>query len=161
MDDAIIDIENVVRRLRQHRKEGGSKSTGAGHPRGIARGAARDRLRHADRSVALLPVFFMGGLSGAFFQPLAMSYSLSLLASMVVALTVTPALACILLSQAPLERESPFVLLAADAVHAGCWARRQPKPRPAYVASLLSGGRAWCGRASGSRCCPTSRSAIS
>ena len=39
-----------------------------------------------------MPVFFMQGLSGAFFRPLALSYALAMLASMVVALTVTPAL---------------------------------------------------------------------
>jgi multidrug efflux pump subunit AcrB len=49
--------------------------------------------------LALLPVFFLGGLSGAFFQPLAISYSLSLAASMIVALTVTPALALMLVPE--------------------------------------------------------------
>jgi Cu/Ag efflux pump CusA len=50
--------------------------------------------------VAVLPVLFMGGLSGAFFQPLALSYALAVLVSMVVALTVTPALSLILLAGA-------------------------------------------------------------
>ena len=52
----------------------------------------------------------MQGLSGAFFQPLALSYVLAVLASMLVALTVTPALSLLLLANAPLERrESPLV----------------------------------------------------
>jgi CzcA family heavy metal efflux pump len=109
VDDAIVDIENVVRRLRQHRKEGSGKSTA----RVILEASleVRHAIVHATliEVLALLPVFFLGGLSGAFFKPLAISYSLSLLASMVVALTVTPALALILLSKAPLDRESPFV----------------------------------------------------
>jgi CzcA family heavy metal efflux pump len=110
VDDAIVDIENVVRRLRQHRREGSGKSI----PRIILEASLE--VRHAIvyatliEVVALLPVFFLDGLSGAFFRPLAISYALSLLASMVVALTVTPAMGYILLSKAPLsERESPFV----------------------------------------------------
>jgi Cu/Ag efflux pump CusA len=59
--------------------------------------------------LAVMPVFFMGGLSGAFFEPLASSYSLALRASMAVALTVTPALCLILLDKVPMERESPLV----------------------------------------------------
>src|SRR5262245_50756162 len=109
VDDAIVDIENVVRRLRQHRKEKTGKSTA----RVILEASleVRHAIVHATliEVLALMPVFFLGGLSGAFFTPLAISYSLSLLASMVVALTVTPALALILLSKAPLDRESPFV----------------------------------------------------
>ena len=46
-----------------------------------------------------MPVFFIEGLSGAFFAPLALSYALAVLASMVVALTVTPAMSLILLPQ--------------------------------------------------------------
>ena len=47
--------------------------------------------------LAVTPVFLMGGPLGAFFSPLAVSYVLALLVSMVVALTVTPALAMVLL----------------------------------------------------------------
>ena len=110
VDDAIIDIENVVRRLREHRRAGGHKS--------VARVILEASLevRHAIvyatliEVLALLPVFFLEGLSGAFFQPLAMSYALSLMVSMAVALTVTPALGLILLSKAPLsDKESPIV----------------------------------------------------
>jgi Cu/Ag efflux pump CusA len=66
--------------------------------------------------MALVPVFFLRGLSGAFFQPLAISYALAVLASMGVALTVTPALGLILLRNAPLDRrDSPLVRM----LHAG------------------------------------------
>jgi Cu/Ag efflux pump CusA len=59
---------------------------------------------------ALLPVFFMQGLSGAFFQPLAQAYVIATLVSPLVALTVTPALILILLSNAPIhERVSPII----------------------------------------------------
>ena len=58
--------------------------------------------------VAIAPVFFIEGLTGAFFRPLAISYGLAVLASLFVALTVTPALALILLRNASVEkRESP------------------------------------------------------
>jgi CzcA family heavy metal efflux pump len=111
VDDAIIDIENVVRRLRQHRAEGGSRSTA----RVIldASMEVRGAIVYATiiEIVAVVPIFLLAGLSGAFFQPLALAYALALLASMVVALTVTPALSLILFrSDKSLEhRESPFV----------------------------------------------------
>ncbi len=110
VDDAIIDVENVVRRLRQHRRTGGTKSTA----RVILDASleVRPAIWHATVIIvlAVLPVFFMGGLSGAFFEPLALAFLLAMLASMVVALTVTPALCLILLDRASIEaRESPLV----------------------------------------------------
>jgi Cu/Ag efflux pump CusA len=61
-------------------------------------------------ALALLPVFFLTGLTGAFFRPLAFSYALAVLVSMVVALVTTPALSMIFLKNAKLERrESPIV----------------------------------------------------
>ncbi len=48
VDDAIIDIENIVRRLRQHRAEGGSTTVPC-RPRGVGGGAQRDHLRHVDQ----------------------------------------------------------------------------------------------------------------
>jgi CzcA family heavy metal efflux pump len=110
VDDAIIDIENVVRRLRQHRREGGTRSTA----RIILEASleVRSAIVYATliEVAAILPIFFLQGLSGAFFRPLAISYALALLVSMGVALTVTPALSLILLRKARLEdRESPIV----------------------------------------------------
>jgi Cu/Ag efflux pump CusA len=58
----------------------------------------------------VLPAFFMEGMSGALFRPLAVSYALAVLAAMAVALTVTPALSLILLSKTPPEgRASPLI----------------------------------------------------
>jgi len=110
VDDAIVYVENIVRRLREHRRAGSDKSTAT-----IILEASleiRSAIVYATLIivVAVVPVFFLGGLSGAFFQPLVLAYVLALLASMVVALTVTPALCLMLLSSAPLERrESPLI----------------------------------------------------
>ena len=110
VDDAIVDIENIVRRLRQYRREGTDKSTAA-----IVLESSlevRGPIIYATLIivVAAVPVYFLQGLTGAFFRPLALSYALAVLASLVVALTVTPALALLLLRRAPLERrESPVV----------------------------------------------------
>lgn len=111
VDDAIIDIENVVRRLRQHRAEGGTRSTA----RVILDASleVRSAIVYATllEIVAIIPIFTLVGLSGAFFRPLAMSYALALLASMFVALTVTPALSLIFFRnpRSLRHRESPVV----------------------------------------------------
>ena len=114
IDDAIIDVDNIARRLRQLRKEGTDKS-----PVRIVVEASlemRGAIVFATliMLLAVLPVFFMEGTSGALFQPLVTSYALAVLVSMMVALIVTPALSLILLSgisnAPPLERrQSPFV----------------------------------------------------
>ncbi len=133
VDDAIIDVENIVRRLRQYRNEGSTKSTAS-----IILEASlevRQAIIHATLidAVTLLPVFFIGGVSGAFFQPLAVSYALAVLASMFVALTVTPALCLMLLAKAKIEhRTSPFVgwlRLRYEAV----LARIIQHPRPVFI----------------------------
>jgi CzcA family heavy metal efflux pump len=110
VDDAIIDIENIVRRLRQYRAEGGTESTA----RTVLDASleVRGPIIHATLIIVMstLPILLLGGLTGSFFRPLAFSYALAILASMVVALTVTPALALILLSRSTLERrQSPLV----------------------------------------------------
>ncbi|MFW2340569.1 MAG: efflux RND transporter permease subunit [Acidimicrobiia bacterium] len=111
VDDAIIDIENVVRRLRQHRAQGSSQSTA----RVILDASleVRSAIVYATliEIVAVTPIFVLSGLSGAFFQPLVTSYALALLASMVVALTVTPALSLIFFRnpKSLQHRESPVV----------------------------------------------------
>jgi CzcA family heavy metal efflux pump len=110
VDDAIIDVENILRRLRQHRRAGSDRSTAS-----IILEASlevRSPIVYATLIIvaAAIPVFLLAGLTGAFFRPLALSYTLAIVASMVVALTVTPALSLILLRGARVERrESPLV----------------------------------------------------
>ncbi len=111
VDDAIIDIENVVRRLRLQRAAGSTKSTA----RIILEASleVRSAIVYATliEVAAITPIFMLQGLSGSFFRPLATSYALALLASMVVALTVTPALSLIFFRKPSSlrHRESPVV----------------------------------------------------
>jgi CzcA family heavy metal efflux pump len=137
VDDAIIDIENVVRRLRQYRREGTNKSTAAIILESSLE--VRSAIVYATliEVVAIAPVFFLEGLTGAFFRPLALSYGLALLASMLVALTVTPALALLMLKNARLEkRESPLVPKLQRAYG---WAltRIVRRPQPAFGAVAM------------------------
>ena len=103
VDDAIIDVENIVRRLRQARLDGSSQSTA----RIILEASleVRPAIWWATIVIvlAVVPIFFMGGLAGAFFEPLAVAFILAMLASMVVALTVTPALCLLLLDRSAVE----------------------------------------------------------
>lgn len=133
VDDAIVDIENIVRRLRQHRKEGIKKPIAR-----IIFEASLEVRRAIIYSTlievaALAPVFFMGGLAGAFFQPLALSYCLAVAASTVVALTVTPALALMLLRNAPLERRESPLALWLQTGYTKFLARIVPRPGRAYL----------------------------
>ena len=166
VDDAIIDVENIVRRLRQTRREGSAESTAVDHPRGLARGAQRDRLRDPDqRRWPFVPVFFLQGLTGAFFRPLALSYALAVLASMVVALTVTPALRLILLSQGALERrESPLVRVLKRGYEAVAGAGHPPAARRRYatVVAVAAARASWsCPRLGPGAASRASRSATS
>src|SRR6266511_634718 len=107
VDDAVVDVENIARRLRQHRQDGGD--TPATKVIFDAAVEVRRPTAYATviMAVAVLPVFFMEGLTGAFFPPLVLSYLLAIAASMLVALFVTPALSLILLPGAPLVRREP------------------------------------------------------
>jgi CzcA family heavy metal efflux pump len=142
VDDAIIDVENIVRRLRQHRLAGSEKTTA----RIILEASleVRPAIWWATLVIvlAVVPIFFMGGLAGAFFEPLAVSFILAMLASMVVALTVTPALCLLLLNNAAIEkRQSPLVPWLKrhyERVLARIVAR--PTPALAVAALFVAGG---------------------
>jgi CzcA family heavy metal efflux pump len=116
VDDAIIDMENILRRLRLQGARSGRDGPGGPVPiLGVVLAASlevRGAILYATliNVVAVLPVVFVGGLTGSFFAPLAMSYALAVLASMVVALTVTPALGMILLSRSPPSPRDPPVI---------------------------------------------------
>ncbi len=110
VDDAIIDVENIVRRLRLNRAAGSPLSSYR-----VVLAASlevRSAVVYASLIVILvfIPVFFLDGLAGSFFRPLALAYVLAIVASLLVALTVTPALSLMLLTGASERRhESPLV----------------------------------------------------
>ncbi len=114
IDDAIIDVDNVMRRLRQPRTE----ADGTG-PAMTASSIILNAVVEMRSSVmfatllvllAVLPVLFFPYLAGNFFQPVVVSFVWALIASLVVALTVTPALCLALLGEvSPGRRESPLV----------------------------------------------------
>jgi CzcA family heavy metal efflux pump len=139
VDDAIIDIENVVRRLREQRAKGGTVSTA----RVILEASleVRSAIVYATliEVVAIVPIFTLEGLSGSFFRPLALSYSLALLASMVVALTVTPALSLIFFrsGKSLQHRQSPLVAPLQRGYEA-VLNRIVHRPRRSYVAVGLT-----------------------
>ena len=98
VDDAVIGVENIVRRLRENRR--------LPEPRPVGRVVldasleVRGAVIYATFAVILvfLPVLTLPGLAGRFFAPLGMAYIFAILASLVVALTVTPALSMLLLA---------------------------------------------------------------
>jgi len=97
VDDAIIDVENIVRRLRLNRLV--DKPRPAFDVVLDASLEVRSAVVFATLIVILvfIPVFFLEGLAGAFFRPLAIGYVLAILASLIVALVVTPALSLMIL----------------------------------------------------------------
>jgi CzcA family heavy metal efflux pump len=109
VDDAIIDVENIFRRLRENAR--------LGHPRSAAAVVlsasleVRSAVVYATFIVALVfvPVFFLSGLQGRLFAPLGYAYVLAVLASLAVALTVTPALAMVMLPAAGGPHEPPLL----------------------------------------------------
>ena len=137
VDDAIIDVENIVRRLRQNRLSGSPRSTAS-----VVYHASlevRSPIVYATLIIvaAAIPVFLLEGLTGAFFQPLALSYTLAIVASLVVALTITPALCLTLLRNTPIERRESPVVRVLQRSYTRVLERTIRRPRRLYVAALL------------------------
>jgi CzcA family heavy metal efflux pump len=108
IDDAVVGVESVTRRLRQ-RGERDTKSTVVKIVEATVE--ARGALLFAALAMALavVPLFLVKGIAGAFFPTLARSYLLAIFASMAIALTVTPALGMLLLVNAAERPEPPLV----------------------------------------------------
>ncbi len=115
VDDAIIDVENVYRRLRENHLLPPEKRRGWFNVIYEGSTEIRSSIVHATiiTIVAFIPLFFLSGMEGRMLKPLGISFIVSLFASMIVAMTVTPVLCSYMLTSEKSLRRSdrePFVL---------------------------------------------------
>ena len=98
VDDAIVDMENVYRRLRENQIAGNLKQP----LQVVFDGSVEVRVSVLFSTVIIAvvfaPIFALSGVEGRIFTPMGMSYLLSIIASTLVALTLTPALCALLLA---------------------------------------------------------------
>ena len=133
VDDAIIFVENAHRRLRENlrRPERRRRSTGA-----VIRDAAREILSPILSATVIItivfvPLFFLSGVEGRMLQPLGLAYVVSILASLLVAVTVTPTLCHALLGRDPggagERKREPWLLRRLERAYRGVleWAMRR------------------------------------
>ena len=120
VDDAVVDVENIFRRLRENREQG--------NPRSVfdvvvsASNEVRSGIVYATMIIVLVfvPLFALSGIEGRLFAPLGHAYIISILASLFVSITLTPVMAYYLLPgmKRLAERESWLVRKLKSANHA-------------------------------------------
>ena len=139
VDDSIVDVENVFKRLRQARERGNRDVLQ------VVYEASREvRMPMLNSTLIIiacfLPLFFLSGMEGRMLKPLGISFIISLLTSTLVALTVTPVLGATLLGGEMKEtRESPVVRwLQKVYSRALAWAIGHKKTVLAAVGGLLA-----------------------
>jgi len=135
IDDAVVDVENIIRRLRL-----APPGTSAAETVLAASIEVRAPIVYATFVLAatVAPILFLSGLQGAFFSPLAFSFLLATLASLAVALTVTPAFALLLLRNVRVHPEFG-VLIALKGGHEKLLRAISSKPGFAIAATVLAG----------------------
>lgn len=139
VDDAIIVVENIVRRLRIEREKPEGERASLARIVGNATVEVQGSIVFATLIILLvfLPLFGLTGIEGRLLQPLALAYGVALLASLVVALTLTPALGLDVLSRSEraLGREPRWVH-AMKARYAALLGRLLPNWRALAIGSV-------------------------
>jgi CzcA family heavy metal efflux pump len=135
VDDAITGVENVWRRLRERRQAGGPESI-----RQVVIDASaelRGPLAYATAIILLtvVPLFAIAGRPGALVEPLAIAFMVAVATSLLVALTVAPALASVLLRGSSLERRDAPLLRWLKSAYAGLLERTLRRSDRGFVAA--------------------------
>jgi CzcA family heavy metal efflux pump len=144
VDDAIIDVENVVRRLRENARRPAAERLPALEVVLHASNEIRGSVVFATLIVALvfLPLFFLESIEGRLLRPLGAAYVVSLTASLVVALTLTPALCSLLLPRAKtiLGGHEPWLVARLKAAYLPSlrWTLDHTRTVLAFSAALLA-----------------------
>jgi len=140
VDDAIIDVENIHRRLRELREPPDLRTA----LRVVLDASLEVRSAIVFASVIVLlvflPILFLDGVAGEFFGPLALAYGLAIVASTIVALTITPVLALVFLRNTRSAENSSPIALALVRVYEPLLRRtlKHPKRLLAGTAGLLA-----------------------
>jgi len=112
VDDAVVDVENILRRLKENRALPSPRS----RLEVVFRASleVRSAVVYATLIIALVfvPLFALPGIEGRLFTPLGIAYIVSILASLLVAVTVTPVLSYYLLKDAPVLHQGDSRLVA-------------------------------------------------
>jgi Cu/Ag efflux pump CusA len=154
VDDAIIDVENVLRRLRENRRRPESERRPALETIFLASSEVRGAILFATLVIAIVfaPLFFLPGIEGLLLRPLGLAYLAALVASMFVSLTLTPALCLLLLPRSrAIEKGEPRLLrfLQRRYTRSLDGALRRPWPILALSVLLLDRARSRSSRGSG------------
>jgi CzcA family heavy metal efflux pump len=140
VDDAIIDVENVFRRLRQERTKPEVERRPVVDVVFRASSEVRGAILFATLVIALvfLPLLTLPGIEGRLLRPLGLAYVASLFGSLVVAVTVTPVLCFLLLPRGGLlAKGEPWILRRLKTAYDRLLARAMQRQRTVFVATAL------------------------
>ncbi len=140
VDDAIIDVENVLRRLRENRGLPAAQRRPALEVIFAASSEVRGAILFATVIIAVvfIPLFLLPGIEGLLLRPLGLAYIAALVASMFVSLTLTPALCLLLLpASASLEHGEPRLLRFLQRRYAASLDAALHRPWPILALSVL------------------------
>lgn len=142
VDDAIVDVENVYRHLRKNRQLPPERRI---EPAEVVFQASREvRMPILNSSLIIiasfLPLFFLHGMEGRLLIPLGISFIIALLASTIVALTLTPVLCVFLLGNRKNERnmeKEPWLTVKLGAFYKGLLQKVIHRPYPVFITTAV------------------------
>jgi len=139
VDDAVVDVENIFRRLRENRLAGNPRSTFDVVV--AASQEVRSGILYATAIIVLVfvPLFALSGIEGRLFAPLGQAYIVAILASLVVSITLTPVMAYYMLPGLKrLDEHESFIVRWLKWLYQGALARSLTQGRAVMLLTALA-----------------------